>query len=180
MLAATLVDNLCEEIGWNLATYQTNIYWYACQLLKCPLSNSQCRPIVPNVHQPSGQSRPSDKGVGRSSRPWDKGGTSLKKFSQPFSPQFGLKIREGSPGSAATASANRYLANKVAQASMPIVDQYTTTNTLPLLDRQFSDINATNYQLPMLMNTTNCWSICQPTDWHALNSLGWRKNMTDA
>ena len=189
MLAATLVDNLCEEIGWNLATYQTNIYWYACQL-KCPLSNSQCRPIVPNVHQPSGRSRPSDKGVGRSSRPWDKGGHISKK------------IREGSPGSA-TASANRYLATKLHRPACQllvrtwrhgghvggqeqkhfsplgtklyfhvnssrkysfvltpnmatlshgckprIVDQYTTTNTLLLLDRRFSDINATI--------TTNC------------------------
>ena len=82
------------------------------KLLKCPLSNSQCWPIVPNIHQPSGRTRPSDKGVGRSSRPWDKGGTSPKKFSQPFGPQFGLKIGEGSPGSA-TASGNRYLATKL-------------------------------------------------------------------
>ena len=194
MLAATLVDNLCEEIGWNLATYQTNIYWYACQL-KCPLSNSQCRPIVPNVHQPSGRSRPSDKGVGWSSSPWEKGG-------HIFGPQFGLKIREGSPWSA-TASANRYLATKLHRPACQllvctwrhgshvggqerkhfsplgtnlyfhvnslrkysfvltpnmatlshgckprIVDQYTTTNTLLLLDRRFSDINATI--------TTNC------------------------
>ena len=175
MLAATLVDNLCEEIGWNLATYQTNIYWYARQL-KCPLSNSQCRPIVPNVHQPSGRSRPSDKGVGRSSRPWDKGGTSLKKFSQPFGPQFGLKIREGSPGPA-TASANRYLATKLHRPAC----QLSINTPPPILYRYLtSDINATNYQLPMLMNTTNCWSICQPTDWHVLNSLGWQKNMTDA
>ena len=166
MLAATLVDNLCEEIGWNLATYWTNVYWYACQL-KCPLSNSQCRPIVPNVHQPSGRFRPSDKGLGRSSRPWDKGGAHLQKNKGGI-PWISHCISQWVP------------CNKVAQASMPIVDQYTTTNTLPLLDRRFSDIKATNYQLPMLMKTTNCWLICQPTDWHALNSLGWPKNMTDA
>ena len=120
----TLVDNLCEEIGWNLATYQTNIYWYACQL-KCPLSNSQCRPIVPNIHQPSGRSRPSDKGVGRSSRPWDKGG------------HISQKIREGSPGSA-TASANGYLATKLhrpaCQLSIntppPILNHYLTDNSV--------------------------------------------------
>ena len=47
----------------------------------------------------SGESRPSDKDGGGggvcSSRPWDlkRGPVSKKKFSQPFGPQFGLKIR---------------------------------------------------------------------------------------
>ena len=53
----------------------------------------------------SGRSRPSDKGGGQSSRPWDKVGARLKKnFCQSFEPQFGLRIRGGgqpgpSPGS---------------------------------------------------------------------------------
>ena len=40
------------------------------------------------------------EGVGRSSRPWDKGGGGgLKIFFRPFGPHFGIKIRgAGSPG----------------------------------------------------------------------------------
>ena len=143
------------------------------------------------------------RGRGCHQDPEIRGAHLQKNFSQPFGPQFGLKIREGSPGSA-TASAHRYLATKLHRPACQllvctwrhgghvggqeqkhfsplgtklyfhvnssrkysfvltpnmatlshgckpkIVHQYTTTNTLVLLDRRFSDINATittNYQ----------------------------------
>ena len=49
----------------------------------------------PLFGQLNGGSRPSDKGGGKSSRPWDNGGFGPPIFFQPFGPQFGLWIRGG-------------------------------------------------------------------------------------